>query len=98
MNQLDYELGILFVIVASAIILYNQFLAIHMVWVAMFFHLCVYCGSLAFALIASVRLLGTTGRTKSRGLKVPVLYIIRSKIEIILDRIRRPRSNENNIT
>ena len=96
MNQLDYELGVLFVIMASASTLYNQFLVIRMIWVAMFFNLCFYGGFLAFVLLATIRLVGTPSQTKSRRvLTVPIIYLIRSKIAVVLSRKKRYQSLDN---
>jgi hypothetical protein len=99
MNRLDYELGVIFVIVASAFILYAQFIAIHEVWVAMFFGLLLYGGVIAFALVAVIRGLGTTSQIYSyRVLTIPLIYIIRSKIVIILRRMKKFQSHESNKT
>jgi hypothetical protein len=90
MNQLDYALGTLFMIVFSASILYTQFLAIQVFWAVMICSLCVYGGSIAFALIASIRIFEKPSQIHSRKvLTVPIIYIIRSKIAIILSRIKK---------
>ena len=99
MNRLDYELGVIFVIVVSASILYTQFISIHEVWAVMFFSLLVYGGSRAFALVAVIRGLGTTGQIYSyRVLTIPLIYIIRSKIAIFLSRMKKYQSHESSKT
>lgn len=90
MNQLDCGLGALFVIVFTAAILYTQFLAIQVGWAVMICSLCVYGGSFVFALIASIRIFEKPSQIHSRKvLTVPMIYIIRSKIAVILSRIRK---------
>ena len=90
MNQFDYVLGTLFVIVVSASILYTQFLAIQVVWAVMICSLCAYGGSIAFALIASIRIFEKPSQIHSRRvLTVPIIYILRSKIMLILSREKK---------
>ncbi|MFW9786771.1 MAG: hypothetical protein ACFFE2_16220 [Candidatus Thorarchaeota archaeon] len=95
MNQVDYVLVTLSLIVVSASILYTHFLAIQVVWAVMICSLCVYGGSMTFALIASIRIFEKPNQIHSLNvLTVPIIYIIRSKFAIIVSRTKRLQSHK----
>jgi hypothetical protein len=97
MSRLDYEIGAIFVIVVSAFILYTQLIALRMVWVAMFFGLLLYGGIIIFALAASIRVFETPSQIRSyKVLTIPLNYIIRSRIVIILNRLKKSQSHKSN--
>ncbi len=89
-------LGLSFVIVAAVVLLYAIFSTIPEYWIASFFSICIYYGSLAFASIIIARI-GLENMSQSGSdwvITFPISYIIRSKIASILNRKKKFQSHD----